>query len=79
LWTIDISSGIFENSQNFFIVGRVSPEVFEAQNVGGPVVWRSDVFPISGDDSLDFPLMPKQQVMRLKPMMSLPLKSSLMV
>jgi len=54
LWTIDISSGIFENSQNFFIVGRVSPEVFEAQNVGGPVVWRSDVFPISGDDSLEF-------------------------
>lgn len=50
-WSLDVSDGSFENTDDFYAVKN---GVFEAQDVDGNVIWTSESFSISGYNNLEF-------------------------
>ena len=50
-WNLDVSSGSFSDSNDFF---AVQSGVFEAQDIDGEVIWTSESFGISGYSNLEF-------------------------
>ncbi len=50
-WSLDVSDGSFENTDDFYAVKN---GVFEAQDVDGNVIWTSESFSISGYSNLEF-------------------------
>ncbi|MDZ7719034.1 MAG: hypothetical protein U5K72_09485 [Balneolaceae bacterium] len=49
-WNVDVSNGEFSDNDDFFAVKN---KIFEAQDVGGDVIWESESFSISGYTNID--------------------------